>query len=329
MSFAASVLSFRERLNPARTYRQWTLFRLGMLIGCLSVLSIPAVAGPIIEFSTSDDESTVYINDAPEQDVIVIGKSVVVTKQAKGVLAIGGDVIIEGRVSGDVATLGGNIIQRHDAFVGGDVIAIGGAYKPENPKPLRTEGRETIMFGVFEEELRSFGRDPSQIFAPSMTLTFLAQRVLLAFFWFAVSFIFATVAPGAVGRAVARIQLSLLKVSAIGAAAFLLLIGSVVTGVLTLPDYLSVTLGFMGSLLLLLSYVFGRVALQLTVGKLIQKHFLSVNNRSETLAILIGVAVVTIVLSLPYIWVVSLFAVFIVGIGLVLTGRSNPTWQNP
>ena len=102
---------------------------------------------------------------------------------------------------------------------------------------------------------------------------------------------------------------------------------TIVGGVLTLPDYLSVTLGFMGSVLLLLGYVFGRVALQVSVGKLIQKHFLAETNRSETVAILIGVLVCTAILSVPYLWVLALFAVFTIGIGLVLTGRSNPTWQ--
>jgi hypothetical protein len=66
------------------------------------------------EITTSDDDMTVTINDAPDQEVYVIGKSVVVKKSAKGVLAVGGDVTIEGRVSGDVATIGGNVIQKDD-----------------------------------------------------------------------------------------------------------------------------------------------------------------------------------------------------------------------
>jgi|CXWL01.1.fsa_nt_gi hypothetical protein len=281
------------------------------------------------EISTSDDQTTVIVNDAPEQEVIVIGKSVVVNKQAKGVLAIGGDVIIEGRVEGDVATVGGNVIQKENAYIGGDIIVFGGAYKPASETPLRAPGKETVMFGVFEEELRSFGQDPSQIFAPSFSLTFLATRLLFALFWFVVTMIITTIAPGAVTRAVARIHLSLLKVCAIGAVVFVLVMSAIVGGVLALPDYLSVTIAAMGTMLLLLGYLFGRVALQVSLGKAVQKHFLSENNRSETLAILIGVLGWTLLLSLPYIWVIALFAVFAVGIGLVLTGRAVPKWQNP
>ena len=287
---------------------------------CLAVWAHP-------EISTSEDDKTVIVNDAPDQEVYVIGKSVIVNKQAKGVLAVGGDVIVEGRIEGDVATIGGNVIQKKDAYIGGDIIVFGGAYKPESDKPLREPGKETVMFGVFEEELRNFGQNPSQIFSPSLSLGFVAQRLVLALFWFVISIVMTTIAPGAVGRAVARIQLSWLKIVTLGAASFLLLMGLMIGGALVLPNYLSATLAIMGMLLLVLSYVFGRVSLQVSVGKVFQKYILSEGNRSETLATLIGVLAWTLLLSLPYIWLIALFAVFTVGIGLILTGRSSPKWQ--
>ncbi|MGE3466421.1 MAG: hypothetical protein AB7J13_05760 [Pyrinomonadaceae bacterium] len=306
-----------------------------LLIGVLGMLflllaSNTATAAIVLpEIITSDDQSTVTVNDAPEQEFIVIGKSIIVNKHAKGVLAVGGDVVVEGRVEGDVATVGGNVIQKKDAYIGGDIIVFGGSYKPESETPLRAEGKETVMFGVFEDELRSFGQNPSQIFVPAFSLSFVAQRLLLALFWFVVTMVITTIAPGAVSRAVARIHLSFLKVSALGAVAFLMVMAIIVGGVLTLPDYLSITLGMMGTILLLLGYLFGRVALQVSIGKIVQRNFLSENNRSETLAILIGVFGWTLLLSLPYIWVLALFMVFAVGIGLVLTGRAVPKWQNP
>ena len=84
----------------------------------------------------------------------------------------------------------------------------------------------------------------------------------------------------------------------------------------------------MGGLVLLLGCVFGRVSLQVSLGKMIQKHFLSENNRSETLATLIGVMFWTLLLSLPYIWLIALFTVFTFGVGLILTARSAGKWQN-
>jgi hypothetical protein len=136
-----------------------------------------------------------------------------------------------------------------------------------------------------------------------------------------------TIAPGAVGRAVSRIRLSTLKISALGSVVFIGTIVAIVGSLSVLPDFLSATLGLMGLAMILLGYVFGRVALQVTVGKLLQKRFLSDANRSETLATLLGVVVWTILLSVPYLWVIALFSVFAVGIGLVLTARSSNVWQ--
>ena len=291
-------------------------------LGCLAIWAHP-------EISTSDDDSTVIVGDAPDQEVYVIGKSVIVNKSAKGVLTVGGDVTIEGRIEGDVATIGGNVIQKKDAYVGGDIIVFGGTYKPEVENALREPGKQTVMVGAFEEELRSFGQNPSQLLSPNMSLSFVAQRLVLALFWFIISIVMTTIAPGAVGRAVARIQLSWLKIVTLGAASFLLLAVLMIGGAVVLPNYLSATIAIMGMLLLLLSYVFGRVSLQVSFGKMVQKHLLSEGNRSETLATLIGVLAWTLLLSLPYLWLIALFVVFTVGIGLILTGRSSLKWQTP
>jgi len=132
-----------------------------------------------------------------------------------------------------------------------------------------------------------------------------------------------TIAPGAVGRAVARIRLSTLKVTSLGSVVFVGSVIAILGGISILPDFLSATLGLMGLAILLLGYVFGRVALQVTVGKILQKQFLSEANRSETLATLLGVFVWTTLLSVPYIWILALFSVFAVGIGLILTARSS------
>jgi len=298
-----------------------------VLVLFIPILCLTAFANP--EITTSEDQTTVIVNDAPEQDVISFGKSVIVIKRAKGVLVVGGDITVEGRVEGDVATIGGNIVQKENAYIGGEVIAIGGSYKPESTSPLREAGKQTIVLGVFEEELRSFGQDPSRVFAPSFSLGFLAQRLFIALVWFVISLVFTTLAPGAVSRAVARVQLSSLKIFAIGAFSFVLIATAVVGGSITLPNYLSATIAFLGAVVVLLGFVFGRVVLQVSAGKLIQKHFLAGNNRSETLALLIGVLAWTLVLSLPYVWLIALFVIFAAGVGLVLTGKTSPKWQNP
>ena len=298
------------------------------ILGLLFVLVLSASAAYALpEISTSDDDKTVIVHDAPEQEVFVFGKSVDVKKNAKGVLAFGGDVTVEGNVEGDVAAIGGNIYQKEGGRIGGDVMVFGGEYKPSSETPLREPGKQTLVVGVFEQEIREMTQRPSQLLVPSFTWSFLAQRLLLSLFWFVISLLFTTVAPGAVGRAVARVKLTALKVAALGSIAFVLTMITIVGSVSILPDYLSVTFGLMGIVLLVFGYVFGRVTLQVSLGKLIQRKLLSELNRSETLATLLGVLAWTALLSVPYVWVIALFAVFAVGIGLILTARAPAAWQ--
>jgi hypothetical protein len=273
------------------------------------------------------DAKTTVIDDAPEMEVLAFGKSIIVKKRAKSAFAFGGDITIEGQVEGDVAVLGGSLIQKENASIGGDVIVIGGTYRPEGANPLRTEGKQTVMFGMFEEEIRHLAENPSQILSPDISLTFVAQRILSVLFWFVVSLGLTTLAPGAVSRAITRFQLSTSKVVAIGFLAFLLTMISIIASLSLLPSYLNAIFGLMVFVLSMLAYVFGRVTLQVSAGKLLQKYLLSEKNRSETLAILLGVLFWTVLLSLPYIWMFGVLALFSAGIGLVLTARPANGWQ--
>ena len=183
------------------------------------------------------------------------------------------------------------------------------------------------MYAGYEEELRNMTQNPSQIFAPEFSWAFLAQRLLSVLFWFIVSLALTTIAPGAVSRSVARFQLSTLKVAAIGCLGFVITTFGVIAGLKFLPSYLSAVISLMAIVLLILAYVFGRVTLQVSVGKWLQKRFLSENKHSESVALLIGALVWTAFLSLPYVWAFALLTLFAVSLGIVLTARSANNWQ--
>lgn len=269
------------------------------------------------------DGKTLIVEDAPESEIFALGKTVIIKKSAKGVLSLGGDVIIEGRVEGDAAAIGGSITQKKGAFVGGDVIIFGGTYRHEDEKPLRNAEKETIVFAVFEDELRDVMQNPSQIFAPSFSWSFFAQRLLSVLFWFLISLALATIAPGAVSRAVARFSLSTLKVFAIGMAGLLLIIVGGTLSLSFLPNYLGAIVSLMAFVLLMLGYVFGRAALQVSIGKRIQRLFSSDKKHSEVVSYLIGAFVLTLLLSIPYLWTFTLLALLASSIGLVLTARNK------
>ena len=255
------------RLHFPHGLAEVLLFLCALQLFCIVVIAHP-------EISTSDDQTTITVNDAPEQDVIAFGKSIIIRKRAKSALAIGGDITIEGDVAEDVATIGGNILQKDQTHIGGDIFVFGGSYKQDGENALREPGKQTVTIGAFEEELRNFGQNPTQLFSPSFSLSFLAQRILVALLWFLISIVVTTIAPGAVSRSVARINLSLLKICALGAGAFLFIAALIVVGFVVLPNYLGATLSIMGILVLLLGYIFGRVSLQVSLGKLFQKHIL-------------------------------------------------------
>ena len=307
-------------LTPFHPF-DWRVFAAALVFVLLG--SVMAIA----QISVSEVEKTMTVDDAPDMEVFALGKSVRVKGQAKGVLAFGGDVIVEGRVYGDVASFGGQVIQKEGAYIGGDIFVFGGKYIAEGETPLREAGRETVMIAGYEEELRSIGQDPTSLVSPSLSVAFIAQRLLSVLFWFVVSLVFATIAPGAVSRATARFQLSTLKVIGIGAAAFLITTIAVIASVSVLPNYISAIVGVMGFVLLMLAYLFGRVALHVSVGKALQKYFFGEGNRSEALSIVFGVLFWTLLLSIPYVWTLALFILFSAGIGLVLTARPPANWQ--
>lgn len=294
----------------------------GLVLILLTVISIYSQTQTI----SRTDENTITVENA-QSDVFSFGKNVVVKGDSKGVLAFGGDVVVEGSVDGDVASIGGSVIQKEKASIAGDVIIFGGTYRPESKNPLRNAEKETIMVAVFEKELRNLTQNPSQLFSPSFSLAFLAQRILSILFWFVLSLALTTISPGAISRAIARFRLSTLKIIAVGFFSFVGISVGMMTCLNFLPNYINAIIVLMVFLLLILAYVFGRVALQLIIGKQLQKQFLSPHKQSETLAILIGVVVWTIFLSVPYLWIFALLALISASVGLVLTARSNDVWE--
>ncbi len=302
-----------------------------MLLILLQVFSLFAqenVSSSAIAAAPQASANTITIDEVKDAQIFAFGKNVVIKKEAGDVLVWGGDITIEGRIEGDVAAFGGSIIQKEGAFIGGDVIIFGGTYRHESSVPLRIAGKETIMYAGGEESLRNLTQNPVHIFAPEWSWSFLAQRFLSTLFWFIISLALTTIAPGAVSRSVARFQLSTLKVVAIGCLGLMTTIFGVIIGLKFLPTYLSAIISLMAIVMLILAYVFGRVTLQVSAGKWLQKRLWSENKHSESATLLIGAFVWTMLLSVPYVWIAALFLLFAASIGIVLTtARGADNWQ--
>jgi hypothetical protein len=258
-------------------------------------------------------------------DVFGVGRSVRVRGDVRGVIAFGGDVIIEGRVEGDAAAVGGSVIQLAGSHVGGDVIVFGGEYRNEEGE--RGAGGKTLMYAGYEQELREMARNPASILTPEFSLAFVGWRLMAVLFWFVASIALTAVSPGAVGRAAARLQLTLGRVALIGLVGALVLGPGVTSALHFLPPAVAALVGVTALLLVLLSYLFGRVVIHAATGRWLQRVLLPENRRSESVALLLGAAFWAVVLGLPYVWPFVVFALAVLSLGLSLTARYRLGWK--
>ncbi|HWT02460.1 MAG TPA: hypothetical protein VN256_19565 [Pyrinomonadaceae bacterium] len=278
-----------------------------------------------------DDRAPLVVEGVNTSDVFGWGQSVVVRGQVKqGVMAFGGDVVVEGVVEGDVATVGGSVVQRDGARIGGDVIVIGGAYRHgRDASAGRDPARTTVMFAGFEQELRNIMRNPASLLTPQWSVAYLGSRVLGVLFWFIASLVLTAVSPGAVSRAVTRLQLTNLRVAVIGFVGSILMTFGVVAWLSVLPTVIGALVGLAALLLIFLAYLFGRVAIQAATGQWLQRKFFPEKYRSESVALLLGTIFWATLLSLPYVWPLVGAGLLVASVGLALTARYRVGWKRP
>lgn len=277
-----------------------------------------------------DAGEAIFVDGDYARDVFGMGRTVVVRGNVQhGVMAFGGDVVVEGRVEGDVAALGGSVFQREGSFIGGDVWVFGGSYHHGKGPPARNPASSTVMYAGYENELREATRNPASVLAPRWSLPSLGVRVLSVLFWFIVSLALTAATPDAISRAAARLQLTSLRVALIGFVGALVIGFGVPVSLHVLPPAVGVFVGALASLLLVVAYLFGRVAIHAATGRWLQRLLLNERNRSESVALLLGALFWTLVLSLPYLWALAAAALVVTSLGLALTARYRLGWKSP
>jgi hypothetical protein len=293
-------------------------------------LMVVAVHAESFDGTLPDNTQPLVVDGVVESDVFGWGQSVIVRGTIHhGVMAFGGDVIVEGFVEGDVATIGGSVVQRDGSRIGGDVIVIGGSYHHDASASGRNLSRATVMFTGFESELRKVMRNPASLLAPQWSLAYLGSRVMAVLFWFIASLMLTAVTPGAVSRAVMRLQLTNVRVGIIGFVGSIVMTFGVVAGLSVLPTVMAALVGLMALILILLAYLFGRVAIQAATGQWLQRKFFGEHYRSESLVLLTGTIFWAILLSLPYVWPFVGAGLLVASLGLALTARYRVGWKRP
>ena len=80
-------------------------------------------------------------------------------------------------------------------------------------------------------------------------------------------------------------------------------------------------------LLLLVSYLFGRVVLNAVTGRWLQRLLLPERRRSESVALLLGATFWAFALALPYVWPALVLVLVVLSLGLSLTARYRLNWK--
>src|ERR1044071_7029944 len=276
----------------------------------------------------ASEDKAVVVEGTYEGTVFGVGQSVRITGTVKqGAMSFGGDVIIEGTVEGDVATIGGSVIQKAGARIGGDVMVFGGTYRTEDAHANRKPDAITIMYAGYQQELGDIMRNPTGLFSPSWTPSYLGIRLLVVLFWFVVSLAFTAVMPGTISRGVARLQLTSLRVAAIGLIGMVVVFVGVLLCLRLLPEPISVVIGLLALSLWFVAGLFGRVILYAATGRWLQRKYFPIAKHSEAIALLLGTSFWVLLTSLPYVWPFMAAFILIISFGLALTARYRVGWN--
>jgi hypothetical protein len=273
------------------------------------------------------DPNARVIEGVNNTTVFGMGQSIRITGEVKeGAIAFGGDVIVEGTVAGDVAAIGGSVVQREGSRIGGDVIVLGGIYHHGKAAPGRDPKSVTIMYAGYEDQLRQVMREPFSLLRPQLTPVFFGVRLLAILFWFIIALALTAAMPNTVSRAMARLQLTSLRVALIGVLGSIVVTAGVFLALLVLPPLVGVVISILAVLLIIVATLFGRVVISATTGRWLQRRFFP-NLQSESVTLLVGVTFWVIMASLPYVWPVVVAGLLVTSLGLALTARYRLSWK--
>ena len=320
---ASLALAAHRLRNPAAAP---SLTRILLLVVSWLVPLVAGQAQPATPDHPGDPQARV-IEGVSNTTVFGMGQSIRITGSVKeGAIAFGGDVIVEGEVDGDVAAIGGSVIQREGARIGGDVIVLGGIYHHGKAAPDRDPKSVTIMYAGYEDQLKRLMRDPFSVLHPQISAVFFGTRLLAILIWFVISLALTATMPNTVSRAVTRLQLTSLRVAVIGVLGAVAITLGLIGSLWLLPSIVGAAIFLMAFLLGVGATVFGRVVIFAATGQWLQRRLLP-RLQSESVILLLGVVFWIICSSLPYLWPFVQAGLLVASLGLALTARYRLVWK--
>ena len=329
-------------MSTASTVAQFVVFRHGDLLWLQRLLRTAALLLCAAFMLAAANAQTLYepvpgdspdvVEGASNTTAYSVGHSLRINGSVSapnGAIALGGDVIVQGVVEGDVAAIGGSVIQLEGARINGDVMVVGGTYRHADKDPLRGPAGQTIVYSGYEQELRNLMRNPRDLLAPHWSARYIGLRILAILFWFIVALALTAAMPGTISRGIARLQLTSLRVAIIGFLGAVAIGPGALLSLRYLPTPISVLVGLLALLLILIAGLFGRVMIYAATGRWLQHIFVKRNKNSEAVALLLGTTFWITLSSLPYIWPFVVTVVWVISLGLALTARYRVGWKRP
>lgn len=312
------------------TNDKWNMIGRRLWLHFLVITAILAIFtyanGQTATVSPTDPNARV-IEGVNNGTVFGMGQSIRITGTVKeGAIAFGGDVIVEGTVEGDVASIGGSVVQRTGSRIGGDVIVIGGVYHHDKSEQGRDPKSVTIMYAGYEEQLKRLMREPFSLLQPQFSAVFFGIRLLAILFWFVIALALTAAMPNTVSRAVARLQLTSLRVAIIGLVGSIAITVGVFLCLLILPSVIGAIVALLAFLLVIVATLFGRVVISAATGRWLQRRFFP-KLKSESVTLLIGITFWVVMTSLPYVWPIVVAGLLVTSLGLALTARYRLSWK--
>src|SRR2546421_1227165 len=297
-----------------------TFWKLLIATAAVFILVMAASAQPTSSEHPGDPQARV-IDGVSNTTVFGMGQSIRITGTVKeGAIAFGGDVIVEGSVDGDVAAIGGSVVQRENARIGGDVIVLGGIYHHGKAAPDRDPKSVTIMYAGYEDQLRHVMRDPFSVLHPQLSAVFIGTRLLAMLIWFVISLALVAAMPNTISRAVTRLQLTSLRVALIGFVGSIAITVGVLGSLWLLPSVFGAAISLMALVLAVVASLFGRVVIVAATGRWLQRKIWP-QLQSESVMLLLGVTFWIVLSSIPYVWPFVQAGLLVASLGLALTAR--------
>src|SRR5260370_31499980 len=135
--------------------------------------------------------------------------------------------------------------------------------------------------------------------------------------------------PSTVSRAVARLQLTSLRVAIIGLVGSVVIVAGVPLSLWLLPPAVSAVVVIAAILLIIVGTLFGRVVVFAATGHWLQRRFPVLRAQSESIKLLLGATLWIALYSRPYICPLVVAALLVTILGLALPARYRVTWTKP